>query len=595
MLEPMPNRVRPLRWRALSAWLVLWMWTLACAVFAPPPTDAHGTGTATYHVAPGGSDVNPGTQAAPWRTIRRASEQLMPGDTLLIREGVYNEQIIPLRSGTAERPITYRAFPGEQPIIDGQNAIYRNIEVVGLGYIVFDGLRVQDPVDEWAHVERSHHITFTNMHFTNVAIRDRNFQGINFRYSSYNRVLESTLENWGAYLPDGDRSGNHIRIFGDEQTGGYNLIEGNRFIRGAQGCIMINGPFNIVRNNVFDNDWQKGVHVGYFDQNIGNEPPGTVFYAAHNLIEGNTFLRHGLSRFQHGGVGYEESGVGSIFRRNVVRNADTTGAIFAAFGDYAWRATHNHWYHNTLVNNGEAGLECSGTGISGGGEPSTAFHSNVIKNNIIFGNHLTCNGTTDQLSVYFSVEIANPPDLAPPLYGTIIAGNLIENRRAAQCSADLRDGLGDGNCNIYIPLVNEADVTWFEASFPAHFWGNLEADPAFVAYDPVNERFDLRLLPTSPAIDAGVPLTVTLSAGSGILIPVEDAWYFHDGYDGMIEPDTIQIGTERVRILSIDYVQNTISVDRVITWAQGAPVSLPYAGDGPDIGAFEYDPGARVP
>ena len=70
-----------------------------------------------YYVSPDGDDANPGTLAAPFRTIARASSVLQPGDVCHLRAGVYREVIRPARSGTAAAPITYRAYAGEEATV----------------------------------------------------------------------------------------------------------------------------------------------------------------------------------------------------------------------------------------------------------------------------------------------------------------------------------------------------------------------------------------------------------------------------------------------------------------------------------------------
>jgi hypothetical protein len=506
-----------------------------------------------------------------------------------IREGTYAEAIIPEHSGTPEAPITFAAYPGETVILDGHDEVYWLIQLIDKRYIVFDGLQVQNPGDEWAHLEFSDHITFQNMYFTNTEIHDRNFQGINFRNSSYNRVLDSLLENWGAYLPDGDLSGNHIRITGTQEIGGYNLIQGNRFIRGAQGCILVNAPFNVIRDNVFDNEWQKGIYVGYFEGDIGGEPAGTVFDATRNLVEDNDFIRHGNSLHHHGGMGYEDSGVGSIFRRNRISNGDYRGAEMVAFDPYAYRSYQNHWYNNVMVNNGAEGVACLSTGIAGSSVPGSEYHSNVFKNNILYGNHETCTNSVNELGFNIDPDNIYPPDLSPPMYGLIIAGNILEDQRPEKCAENLKlNDNGYGDCYIYFQRLNQADAAWFESRYPQNFWDNRVDDPMFVLYDPQNGRFDFHLQPGSPAIDHGVDLTYTVSEGKGIILPVEDAWYFQDGYQGMIAPDTIMVGNQIAVIQSIDYEHNLITLDRILSWDSGTPVNLPFEGTGPDIGAFEW-------
>ncbi len=78
----------------------------------------------TYYVASTGSDQNPGTLTKPFCTIQKAANEMKPGDTCLVRGGVYREWIKPLHGGTSEnRRITYMAYPGETPVIKGSERI----------------------------------------------------------------------------------------------------------------------------------------------------------------------------------------------------------------------------------------------------------------------------------------------------------------------------------------------------------------------------------------------------------------------------------------------------------------------------------------
>ena len=79
---------------------------------------------ATYYVdrhAEGASDDNPGSEAQPWQTISRAgsAEELKPGDTVLIRSGVYHEHVDITVSGEEGNPITFAAAPGARVVIKG--------------------------------------------------------------------------------------------------------------------------------------------------------------------------------------------------------------------------------------------------------------------------------------------------------------------------------------------------------------------------------------------------------------------------------------------------------------------------------------------
>jgi hypothetical protein len=78
-----------------------------------------GQGPSFFVDPAGGDDGNKGTRQKPWKTISHALEQLRPGDTLYLRGGRYYEAVEVSLSGTAQKPITIRAWPGELAILDG--------------------------------------------------------------------------------------------------------------------------------------------------------------------------------------------------------------------------------------------------------------------------------------------------------------------------------------------------------------------------------------------------------------------------------------------------------------------------------------------
>lgn len=77
-----------------------------------------------FHVhADSGDDGNPGTLQEPFRSIGAAARVAQPGDSILVHDGIYRETVSPPRGGTADRPITYAAAPGSQPIITGSDPV----------------------------------------------------------------------------------------------------------------------------------------------------------------------------------------------------------------------------------------------------------------------------------------------------------------------------------------------------------------------------------------------------------------------------------------------------------------------------------------
>ena len=54
---------------------------------------ALGQPNASFYVSTTGNDSNPGTQAAPWRTIQHAADTARAGSTVNVRGGIYEELV----------------------------------------------------------------------------------------------------------------------------------------------------------------------------------------------------------------------------------------------------------------------------------------------------------------------------------------------------------------------------------------------------------------------------------------------------------------------------------------------------------------------
>jgi len=66
---------------------------------------------------PQATDEGLGTTKKPLKSISRAVELAMPGSTVLVHEGVYRELVAPVKGGTKNEPITYKAVSGEEVVI----------------------------------------------------------------------------------------------------------------------------------------------------------------------------------------------------------------------------------------------------------------------------------------------------------------------------------------------------------------------------------------------------------------------------------------------------------------------------------------------
>ena len=64
-----------------------------------------------YHVKPTGSDAACGDAEHPFATISKAAQMASPGDTVIVHEGVYREQVDPKRGGLVNMSASPTAEP----------------------------------------------------------------------------------------------------------------------------------------------------------------------------------------------------------------------------------------------------------------------------------------------------------------------------------------------------------------------------------------------------------------------------------------------------------------------------------------------------
>ena len=73
-----------------------------------------------YHVSKEGSDQNQGSAESPFLSIQAAARMALPGDVIIVHEGVYRERVDPVNGGANDlERITYQAAKGEKAVIKG--------------------------------------------------------------------------------------------------------------------------------------------------------------------------------------------------------------------------------------------------------------------------------------------------------------------------------------------------------------------------------------------------------------------------------------------------------------------------------------------
>jgi hypothetical protein len=98
-----------------------------------------------YYVSLDGNNATgDGSIGNPWQTIGYALDYINPGDILYLRAGVYNEQVLSVRSGTANAYITIAAYNNEEAIIDGTGVDGRNGVIIDHSYLKLIGFNVRN-------------------------------------------------------------------------------------------------------------------------------------------------------------------------------------------------------------------------------------------------------------------------------------------------------------------------------------------------------------------------------------------------------------------------------------------------------------------
>jgi len=254
----------------------------ALALLAAGPAHA-----ATYYVAPGGDDAAAGTEAAPWQSFARAQAAVRPGDTVYFRGGRYAftrattacasrraavSGIVLDRSGTAEAPIRYWAYPGETPVFDfsamKDDCRVKGIEVVA-SWLHLKGLEVtgapQQPDNRLNHESWGVWIDGSHNVFERLDLHHNMGPGLFIKDGGWNLVLNSdSHHNYDPYTSNG--AGQSADGFGAHVRAGHpgNVFRGCRaWANTDDGFDLINAysPVTIEYSWAWQHGYLPGTHT----------------------------------------------------------------------------------------------------------------------------------------------------------------------------------------------------------------------------------------------------------------------------------------------------------------------------------------------
>lgn len=329
----------------------------------------------TFYVLKSGNDNNSGvenTADGAWQTINQAIDNLGPGDTLLIGDGLYLESPIVLKNlhATANDPTVIAAKNLWQAKIrlDGNSEDANVLRIETCSFVEVDGLEVfAEAPSRGTGIEaanRSHHVTIRNCY-----VHDCGCGGISGRGSDYITVERNVVRH-NATRSKWNCSGiSFLLPINVDDEPGYHMI---------------------IRNNVsFDNECRlpfepggykvptdgNGIILDLFNNHINSKEEGEEGgYRSATLIENNL-------TFNNGGRGINIFNSNKVTIRNNTcwHNLTVLSENGNDHGDIeSYHATDLEWYNNIIVKNPEL--------------KTRAVHLNVLdhgynklKNNLIIG------------------------------------------------------------------------------------------------------------------------------------------------------------------------------------------------------------------
>ena len=309
-----------------------------------------------------------------YRTLNAGLQAAQPGDTVLIRAGMFREHLVPPRSGTATARITIRSSPGEVVILTGFPDA-PTLMLKSRSHLVIEGLTVSDALG-WGRIEDSANNVLRNNRFA-AASAHGTTGGLKFVRSSQNRIEGNTI------------SDGHDNLV--LQDSNHNLVLNNSFSEARHSLLSLRcSSYNVVRGNTFSNLRQKAAEI--YDCEAVSDAPFKLDASKRNLVEGNAFVltRGSSADYRYNGIQY--AGQQGIVRHNVFYDNRGGGLSFQV---YASEALHNYGhriYNNTFFNN-----RCSGLNASAG-RGAERYVDNLVRNNVFYKN-VDCAGAVGQVSI----------------------------------------------------------------------------------------------------------------------------------------------------------------------------------------------------
>jgi acid phosphatase type 7 len=403
------------------------------------------------HVAPNGSDSNPGTRELPWRTIGKAARTLgvkQPDDTVFqvayVHGGTYNERVTTGTGGSANAPLWLLEAPGESAVIRGDGSSGNPFIRITKPYWVVDGFEI-DAGGSQNHAIRFQSDPTQGFNASHAVVRNANVHhgtgpaAVAFQGATDAALLNSKVHDYTFGLNDSHGvlvtgAADRLLIEGNESwkndgdsvqcqkasgvAAPKNLtVEGNRYHEERENAVDIKTCTNVtVRDNKL-----YGFRPYTPTNSTNNSPHGDAIVVHENaagiLLEQNRIWNSGRGA----SIGASNGTLGPVvFRRNLVfdlatgtgLSTDTAGSGNGVRVPYTPDA---EIYHNTFDN-------LRGTAIAVGDNDGSVDRADVINNIVQKAGAGLSRGRVSSLTVqknlFWDTSQLVPPDsmVADPMF-----------------------------------------------------------------------------------------------------------------------------------------------------------------------------------
>ena len=461
-----------------------------------------------YYVSPGGDNGNSGTIDKPWKSINYAAKKLKAGDTLYVREGVYNETVdIPVSGSSSGGYITITAYSSEKAVLDG----------TGL-----DPKEIGDGMHAMINISDKSFIKIVGLEIKNytTTVQESCISGINVDGACQNIEIRNNYVHSIKNLAEVDddlngRDAHGICVYGTGTKAISGLvIDGNTItdcVLGSSESLTVNGNvdgFAVTNNKVYNNDNIGICFIGY--EEFG--PTEATDRARNGVCRGN--IVYNIDSYGNPAYGEDKSADGIycdgatniVIEKNIVHHVNF-GIELAS--EHKGKSTSNITVRDNVVYN------CENAGLALGGYDKQRGNStdNIITNNTFYQNDTRKVGFGE---VYIQYDTRN----------NVIKNNIFyANSNGTFIYNEYKENTGNVvDYNIYYSDAAKSDCywTWKTVAYEGfedykNKTGNdknsLFVNPGFK--NAQGKDFSLQF--TSPAINIGDPSFVSKPASDGVI------------------------------------------------------------------------------